>query len=254
MESEHTYKYIFKYILLLDSSTDHCSVALAQSSAEATTILAAEEERDRSKQSERLAVMAHEVLSQLPEGEKLSAICVAEGPGSYTGLRIAAGYAKGLAFAQVIPLVAIPTTLLMVRSYLAAHPECDHEVLLMPMIDARRMEVYSALYSREGEAETDIDALVLTEPEVQHSLKDLVGERKLIYFGSGAEKAESLFTELLPHSHLQKGIVPQAKDMAGDAFGLLESGKMLDVAYWEPFYLKEYQAKKSLNKVLKQSL
>lgn len=241
-----------KYILLLDSSTDHCSVALAKGNEQGITILSAEEEQDRSRQSERLAVMAHEVLTHLPEGSKLSGICVAEGPGSYTGLRIAAGYAKGLAFAQEIPLVTLPTTLLMVRTFMANHPECGSDALLIPMIDARRMEVYSALYRCDGTAETEIAALILTEEEAQNSLKELAGKYEVHYFGSGAEKAEGLFSQLLPNSRLHKGIVPQAKDMAADALRLLELGEVVDVAYWEPFYLKEYQAKKSLNKVLNQ--
>lgn len=236
-----------RFILLLDSSTDFCSVALA---SDQRGILSEREETDRSKQSERLAVMANEVLAALPEGDKLSAVCLAEGPGSYTGLRIAAGYAKGLAWSRNIPLLAIPTTLLIALSYKAMEqPSAD--ALLMPMIDARRMEVYSALYTVVDEAETDIAALILTDGETQLSLKEVVGDKELIYFGSGAEKAQELFGQLLPNSRFVSNIYPQAKDMAGMAFQELERGKQLNVAYWEPFYLKEYEVKKTLNKVLR---
>lgn len=236
-----------KFILLLDSSTDYCSVALA---SEERGVVAEREENDRTKQSARLAVMANEVLAEIPEGAELSAVCLAEGPGSYTGLRIAAGYAKGLAWSRNIPLLALPTTLLIALSYKATEaPSTD--ALLMPMIDARRMEVYSALYTVNNEAETDIATLILTEEETQKSLQEIVGDRELVYFGSGAEKAQTLMGSLLPRSRFVPNIYPKAKDMAEAAFSLLEEGQRLDVAYWEPFYLKEYEAKKTLNKVLR---
>ena len=241
-----------RYILLLDSSTDYCTVALAEE-GNTPRIIAEAEENDRSKQSERLAVMANEVLEHLPEGTELSAICVAEGPGSYTGLRIAAGYAKGLAFAKRIPLLAISTTRLIALSYLAQE-QVSKETLLMPMIDARRMEVYSALYDAKGDPVSDIAALVLTEATTQASISELVGEQPLVFFGSGAEKAVELFQSLLPASRYIPNIAPHAKHMASHAFKLLDTGEHLDVAYWEPFYLKEYEAKKSLNKVLAQAL
>lgn len=241
-----------RYILLLDSSTDYCTVALAEE-GNTPRIIAEAEESDRSKQSERLAVMANEVLEHLPEGTELSAICVAEGPGSYTGLRIAAGYAKGLAFAKRIPLLAISTTQLIARSYLAQE-QVFKETLLMPMIDARRMEVYSALYDAKGDPVSDIAALVLTEAATQASISELIGEHPLVFFGSGAEKAVELLQSLLPASRYIPNIAPHAKHMASHAFKLLDAGEHLDVAYWEPFYLKEYEAKKSLNKVLAQAL
>lgn len=241
-----------RYILLLDSSTDYCTVALAEE-GNTPHIIAEAEENDRSKQSERLAVMANEVLEHLPKGTVLSAICVAEGPGSYTGLRIAAGYAKGLAFAKRIPLLAISTTQLIALSYLAQE-QVSEETLLMPMIDARRMEVYSALYDAKGEPVSDIAALVLTEATTQASISELVGEQPLVFFGSGAEKAVELLQCLLPASRYIPNIAPHAKHMASHAFKLLDAGEHLDVAYWEPFYLKEYEAKKSLNKVLAQAL
>lgn len=235
-----------RYILLLDSSTDYCSVALA---SDQRGIIAEREETDRSKQSERLAAMADEVLQSAPEGESLSAVCLAEGPGSYTGLRIAAGYAKGLAWSRSIPLLSLPTTLLITLSYMAVE-QAPTSAVLMPMIDARRMEVYSALYDPQGHSETEISALILTEEETQSSLKELARDRELIYFGSGAEKAQNIMGSLLPHSRFVDNIFPKAKDMAKVAYKLLDEGKSEDVAYWEPFYLKEYEAKKTLNKVL----
>lgn len=233
-----------KCILLLDSSTDYCSVALV---SEEGKLIGSLEEEDRRRQSERLALMANDLL----QGHTLSAICVAEGPGSYTGLRIAAGYAKGLAWSLGIPLYSISTTQLICRSFLASHQESlGDSALLMPMIDARRMEVYTALYSEEAHPESHIEALILTDESTQKELVERVGSQPLYYFGSGAAKAEELFSQWLPQSRLVADIYPHAKDMAPDALRLLREGQPLDVAYWEPFYLKEYEAKKTKNKVL----
>lgn len=235
------------YILLLDSSTEACTVAIASESQGVVSYL---EEQDRKLQSERLAVMASEVIAQLPDGTQLSAICVAEGPGSYTGLRISAGYAKGLALSLNIPIMACTTTDLMVQTYLSQYSQLDDSTLLMPMIDARRMEVYSALYSSRGEVQTEIAALILTEPSFQDELVQLVGHHQLIYFGSGATKAQDIITRLLPSARFVPHIEPHARDMSALAFKKYSAGEVLDTAYWEPYYLKEYHAKKSLNKVL----
>ncbi len=232
-----------RYILLLDSSTEYCSVALASNTQGVISYL---EEEDRSRQSERLAVMADEVIAD----KKISAVCVAEGPGSYTGLRIEAGYAKGLAWAQGIPILATSTLQLLCRSFLSKVKDLEEGALFLPMIDARRMEVYTALYDCVGNAESDISALVLTDPDIQNRIKARVGNRSLYFFGSGAEKAVELFSTLIPTAHYVGGIYPQAKDMAEDAFKLLDNEDYCDVAYWEPFYLKEYEAKLSPNKVL----
>ncbi|CQB88547.1 Uncharacterised protein [Chlamydia trachomatis] len=96
--------------------------------------------------------------------------------------------------------------------------------------------------------------MVLTEATTQASISELIGEHPLVFFGSGAEKAVELLQCLLPASRYIPNIAPHAKHMASHAFKLLDAGEHLDVAYWEPFYLKEYEAKKSLNKVLAQAL
>ncbi|MDO5035721.1 MAG: tRNA (adenosine(37)-N6)-threonylcarbamoyltransferase complex dimerization subunit type 1 TsaB [Porphyromonas sp.] len=239
------------FILLLDTSTDVSSVALC--SADGETIVAERLYKAAQKHADQLAPLVEQMLTEMPEGGRLVAVGVAEGPGSYTGLRIGASYAKGLCFALDVPMVSISTPEVMVYTFLTSN-EVEPEALLMPMIDARRMEVYSALYDAKSEPITDIEALILTEEMTQKSLQGEVGSRPLYYFGSGAEKAEELFSELLPSATLVKGIEPKASAMARRAVGLLEEGKTNDVAYWEPFYLKEYQAKKSQNKVLRSLL
>lgn len=239
-----------RYILLIDGSTEVCSVALA---SERLGIVSSAFESAKSKQSERLAPMAHEVLASLPEEGQLVAVVVAEGPGSYTGLRIVAGYAKGLCMALGLPLYTMTTTELLAHTFLSQSDDVDRRALLMPMIDARRMEVYAGLYDAEAMSLTDVKALILTDPEVQQSIKEAIGdEGEAYFFGSGAEKAVELFHDLLPKAKFQPGIVPDASAMMKKAWVLVEGGSSQDVTYWEPFYLKEYQAKVGVpNKVLK---
>lgn len=238
-----------RYILLIDGSTEVCSVALA---SEQSGVVASSFESAKSKQSERLAPMAHEVLSSLPEGGRLEAVVVAEGPGSYTGLRIVAGYAKGLCMALGLPLYTITTTELLAHTFLSQRSDIDEGALLIPMIDARRMEVYAGLYDHEATSLTDIKALILTDSEVQDSIKEVIGEKNAYFFGSGAEKAVELFHEWLPNAEYQPNIVPDASTMVQRAWALLADEEPQDVTYWEPFYLKEYQAKVGVpNKVLK---
>ncbi len=123
---------------------------------------------------------------------------------------------------------------------------------------ARRMEVYTAIYTGSYGADysgvvvpqTDIAAVVLTDEDSQLRIREIVGDKLLYYFGNGAEKAKALFDELLPGSHLIYDLHPRADAMLSRVIESIERGETEDVAYWEPYYLKEYEAKKSVNKVL----
>ena len=239
-------------ILLIDGSMQSCSVALANEQGE---VLRSLTELTPNKQSERLAPMVHQLFGK--EGrEGLSALVVAEGPGSYTGLRIVAGYAKGLAYALGIPIYTVSTLQLMVDTVLEQHSELKglENALLMPMIDARRMEVYSALYNAQGDSVSEIEAMILTDEIKLNALQRRVGGNKLYYFGSGAEKAQDLFAQIFPSAVYLPHLIPQAEAMANRAVELLRSATPVDTMYWEPFYLKEYQAKVGANKVLTEVL
>ena len=141
--------------------------------------------------------------------------------------------------------------------------ELDYpNALLMPMIDARRLEVYTAIYRGSyddhyfGVVEplTDIAAVVLTDEQSQARLQEIVGDKLLYYFGNGAEKAKEIFDTLLPGSQLIYDLHPRADAMLGSVVKSISLGQTEDVAYWEPYYLKEYEAKKSVNKVLSRTL
>lgn len=245
-----------KGILLIDGSMQSCSVALID---EKGGILEAHTELTPNKQSERLAPMVHEVLEArggLGEELSLAAIVVAEGPGSYTGLRIVAGYAKGLAYALGIPIYTVSTPQLMVDTALQHYPELGdaEETLLMPMIDARRMEIYTALYDSAGNPVSEIETLILTDEVVLNALQRRAEGKKLYYFGSGAEKAQELFGKFIPSSLYLPHLMPEAGTMATRAVHLWREGTPVDTMYWEPFYLKEYQAKVGENKVLAELL
>lgn len=237
------------YILMLDGSTEVCSVALSSADRK---LMANVFESTKSKQSECLAPMVHEVLGALPRRELLKAVIVAEGPGSYTGLRIVAGFTKGLCMAMGLPLYTITTTELLSHTFLWRNKDVGPEAILMPMIDARRMEVYASLHDAKGKALTTTQALILTEREVQDAIAQELLGREAYFFGSGAEKAQELFGEICPSAQFIPNILPDVAALVDKAWELVEGeGEPRDITYWEPFYLKEYEAKVGMpNKVL----
>ena len=233
------------YLLLLDTATEVCSVALGRRDG---TIVGEKEEHLPNKHSELLASFSGELLGLLPGGaaENLGGIVISAGPGSYTGLRIGASYAKGLSWTLGIPLAAIPTTealaLRIVGSpLLAKHPDA----LLLPMIDARRMEVYAAFYTSVGRIVqgSDIRALVLTDDADLDYLKASAAGREILYFGSGAAKAVPVMEELYGNKALfVPDITAGAGAMLGRGIERIEAGETVQPDYWTPLYLKEFQA------------
>lgn len=246
-----------EYYLLIDTSTEVCSVALGTGDE----IVDYQESAGTNKHAERLGAMASEMLSRIDYKKCLKGVGVSNGPGSYTGLRIGASYAKGLCWTLEIPLASVMTTELLAMTLFEMEDELDYpDALLMPMIDARRMEVYTAIYTGHYDASysgvvtplTDIAAVVLTEEESQAKIREVVGDKLLYYFGNGAEKAKHILDDLLPKSRLIYDLRPRADAMLSAVVGKISRGEVEDVAYWEPYYLKEYEAKKSVNKVLSQ--
>lgn len=234
------------YYLLIDTSTDVCSVALATDQG----TVSQEIEQGGNKHSALIGDFVSKVLRHLPADKSLKAVALAEGPGSYTGLRIAAAFAKAFCMIRHIPLIAIPTPEVMAHRCLALHPEqCSDEVLLMPMIDARRMEVYTALYDHEGKSVSDIQATILDDQGLAPFV-DKIGDKTVLYFGDGAEKGQEIMSRLFPRSMYIGGIIPEAQALLKPMLGRLSQGASCDIAYWTPLYLKEYEAKISTNKVL----
>ena len=189
--------------------------------------------------SSQLAVFINDLLTN--HGVKpadLNAVCVSSGPGSYTGLRIGVSSAKGLCYALDIPLLAVPTLQNMAMYYYSLHP--DYNGLVCPMIDARRMECYTAIFSRDGiEKETSADV-------IENGIYDKWLDNNVVTFiGDGAAKTHDILS-VHTNARYDTSFAISAAGMASIAIQKMDNGDFEDVAYFEPFYLKDFVAKKSV--------
>lgn len=168
---------------------------------------------------------------------QLSAIGVSKGPGSYTGLRIGVSSAKGLAYALNIPLISVSTLQLMAAGAIAQQKE---EAIYCPLIDARRMEVYSAVYNGADLSPlSEIEALIVDEQSIQ-KFKDYP---KIFFFGDGMPKCRSALSQL-GNAHFIESIYPSARHMVNLIYSRFQDRNLEDTAYFEPFYLKDFIAGK----------
>lgn len=227
-------------ILNIETSTTVCSVALSSEGQ----IVDHHENYDGPNHATLLSQMIDDVLSTAKRKEmKLDAIAVSIGPGSYTGLRIGLSEAKGLAMGLDLPLIGVNT--LQLLTVTAMFKEFfDDDTLYVPMIDARRMEVYMAVYNNALEAIVEPQAMILDED----SMADLLGTHKLVMIGNGAQKAETVI-----HHHNAQ-FMPDVKPVAVEMMALAEKAfrerRFIDVAYSTPLYLKDFQATFAKKKVL----
>ena len=230
-------------ILAIETGTDICSVALIRD-GELIALRESDEERNHAK---KIAVFVDELLREYDiAAEELDAVAVSKGPGSYTGLRIGVSFAKGLCYGQNIPLVAVGSLDSLVEvareDFEAGIIDIEQwdNALLCPMIDARRMEVYTQLFDTDGIAQSEVEAKIIDTESFAEERKD----RPFVIFGNGAKKC----TEVLEGATFIE-VVPSARGMARLAERAFAEGKTEDVAYFEPFYLKDFvvgTAKKSL--------
>jgi tRNA threonylcarbamoyladenosine biosynthesis protein TsaB len=163
----------------------------------------------------------------------LDAVAVSCGPGSYTGLRIGVSMAKGICYGREVPLIGLPTLEVLSVPVLLYH-ELPDDALLCPMIDARRMEVYAAMYDRALNVVRGTSADIIDE----HSYQDELNRHPVYFFGDGAAKCRGKITH--PNARFIDGIHPLAKMMCPPAEKAIANGKFEDAAYFEPFYLKEF--------------
>lgn len=220
-------------ILHIETSTSACSVAVSE---DGQNIFRKEDLKGPSH-AVSLGVFVDEALSfadshALP----LDAVAVSCGPGSYTGLRIGVSMAKGVCYGRNLRLIGIPTLKILCVPVLLYHDELPDDALLCPMIDARRMEVYAAVYDRALRPVRDIAADIVDE----HSYADYLQEHPVYFFGNGAAKCKEKLTH--PNAHFIDGIQPLASMMFPLAEKAIAEGRFEDVAYFEPFYLKEFVA------------
>jgi tRNA threonylcarbamoyladenosine biosynthesis protein TsaB len=221
-------------ILCLETATNLCSVALCDSAG----VISLRESNESKSHASQLTVFIEEILAgQGIRAHDLSAVAVSKGPGSYTGLRIGVSVAKGIAFGASIPVIGIETTFsmfwgIMKSSYF--NSETDSDTLFCPMLDARRMEVYYAIYDSCGNKIKDISAGIIDND----TFKDFPETRKIVFFGDGALKCKEVINRgnalfatdyLISASHMHKPVFQSFNDHLYE-----------DVAYFEPLYLKDF--------------
>lgn len=213
------------YILNIETATKNCSVALAK---EGKTILCKEIAEEGYSHAERLHVFIDEIIQEAGITFKdLDAIAVSQGPGSYTGLRIGVSAAKGLSYALGIPLIAVDT-LKTLASQVAISSG-----LIVPMLDARRMEVYSAIFSPDFENKRVTLAEIITENSFENF------QEPLYFVGDCAEKCKTILTKE-NFIFLDEIKFPSAKEMSLLSFEKFKINDTVDVAYFEPYYLKDF--------------
>jgi tRNA threonylcarbamoyladenosine biosynthesis protein TsaB len=219
-------------ILGIETATKICSVAISKGEK----LLAIKEEGGNYSHSEKLTVFIQDVLAQSGKTLKeIDAIAVSKGPGSYTGLRIGVSVAKGLCFALDKPLISVSTLQAMAKN--SSLNKENSALLLCPMIDARRMEVYTALYDANNAKVENIKAKIIDENSFSSYLK----ENKVLFFGDGSEKCKDVLSRNQNALFTDSGF-PSAKYINEIAMGKFKKEAFEDVAYFEPYYLKDFIA------------
>ncbi len=227
-------------ILCIDTSTDICSVVLGNEDG----VLCERVSYEGRDHSSKAGVFVDEILNEAKEKgiEKPDAIAVCSGPGSYTGLRIGVSLAKGLCYGFGVPLIAVDSLQVMARE-VADKNKFEDEALLCPMIDARRMEVYASVWNNSMNLQQSPEAIIIDE----NSFPDFE-EKTFYFFGTGAEKCNDVLSskgfKYLPN------ITPMAHTLLVPALDRFAQEQFEDVAYFEPFYLKQFQTTVSKKNVL----
>ena len=219
------------YILNIESSTTNCSISLANNGE----LISIRELNEKNySHSTKLHSFIEEVLKNSNiTVNKLSAIAVSSGPGSYTGLRIGVSAAKGLCYALQIPLISVPTLQVLARQL-----NIQREDLIIPVMDARRDEVYSAVYNSEYELVRNIFPEIIDS----ESFIELAKDNKLYFIGNGQEKCERLIRKNSNLIFSNYDTFPSSKEMVLISYEKFKKSKFEDVAYFEPDYLKKFKA------------
>lgn len=226
-------------ILFIETSTVLCSTALSEDGK-----IVSERKNAERQHAALTAPFIKEMLDERGLTVKdCSAVCVSMGPGSYTGLRVGVSTAKGLCFGAGVPLLAVGSLDTLVWQAITGGLLPEGCRYIVPMIDARRMEVYTAVFTPDGKQVSE------TEPKVvdSGSFADILAEGPVLFIGDGAEKCS---TEITSPNATFVHACPEAKSMLVPATRLLEEKKFEDVAYFEPFYLKQFVPTVSKKKIL----
>ncbi|AUP78874.1 tRNA (adenosine(37)-N6)-threonylcarbamoyltransferase complex dimerization subunit type 1 TsaB [Flavivirga eckloniae] len=218
------------YILSIETATTNCSVSLSK---DGETVVLKEDYDKNYSHAERLHVYIDDVLKEAKIiSDNIDAIAVSKGPGSYTGLRIGVSAAKGLCFALNKPLISVSTLEAL------AHQVISNDGVIVSMLDARRMEVYSAIFDVNHSQVRDTEAQILDE----NAFEDYLEKGTVHFIGNGVEKAKTLIKH--PNAVFVDGKLPSANEMSHLAYNKYKISDIEDVAYFEPYYLKDFVALK----------
>ena len=233
-------------ILCIETGTDVCSVALSQGGL----LLSLRESSDGREHSQNLALYIEEMFKEIDLSlDELDAVAVSVGPGSYTGLRIGVSLAKGISYALDIPLIAIgslDSLVVCAKQDIEEDvlPDISEDTLLIPMIDARRMEVYTQVFNSQGDSLNSVEALVIEDD----SFANYKG-REIVIFGDGANKC---YDTLFKSNERVKvyNVSPSARGLISLAELKWSKKEFVDLAYYEPFYLKNFIGTKTKRNLL----
>lgn len=229
-------------IMNIETSAEHCSVTLADKGI----IIDSLTEKEERSHASSLAVLIDKIIQKNNLSiNSLSAVAISQGPGSYTGLRIGTSTAKGICYGLDIPLIAVDTLQAMswgVKQTLKVD-KSEGEILFCPMLDARRMEIYTATYNYQLSQKKSTTSIVLDNETVE-DFKD----KRNVFFGSGIEKFKSLINT--EDYIFIDNLVPHSDFLSELSFKLFQKNDFVDTAYFEPFYLKEFVATTPKKKVL----
>lgn len=230
-------------ILHIETATDVCSVALSRG----TEIIGLKEEAGGNNHAKHLLPFVDEVLKQSGESmSEINGVAVSIGPGSYTGLRIGVSTAKGIAYTAGIPVMAISTLESIAQGAKALWSETSTEtVQIVPMIDARRMEVFTTRFSYDMQSLEEVSAKIVDE----NTFSDLLSGEKVLFCGNGMPKCREMLSAFSNACFIDAPI--SAKNMLPTALKKWQNNDFENVAYFEPFYLKEYVAAKPVVKGLR---
>ena len=217
-------------ILSIETATTNCSVSLSKNGE---TLLLKEDYDSNYSHAERLHIFIEDILKEAKfERSQLDAIAVSKGPGSYMGLRIGVSAAKGLCFALNKPLISVSTL------HALAHQVKNPDGVIVSMLDARRMEVYSAIYDSNYNEIRAIEAQILDE----NAFAEYLNQGKVYFVGNGVEKTKAIINH--PNAVFLDNTLPSANEMSALAFNKYKISDTEDVAYFEPYYLKDFVALK----------
>jgi tRNA threonylcarbamoyladenosine biosynthesis protein TsaB len=228
-------------IFQIETSTQACSLALSTGK----NIIFERADLSGSSHVANLGIFTSEAMEYVKKNDcPVEAVAVSAGPGSYTGLRIGVSLAKGLCYGLGVPLIAVPSLRIICRTLMETQAYPGDAPYFCPMIDARRMEVYAAVYNENLELVRDVNADIVDE----NTYGEYLSRGKVLFFGNGSDKCKSVI--LSPNAVFIGNVYPSAAAMTGPANEAFDKKAFVDVAYFEPFYLKEFQATVPKNKVI----